>query len=156
MITKEKILKLAQEHWLDSPYFMVEMTLSSDNKIMLYIDGDESVSIDNCVDLSRHIEFSLDREAEDFALNVSSAGVDMPLKMIRQYPKYIGKNLEITLIGGEKLLCRLQGVKEDKVELLPLKTNPNAKKGTPKKYIEGDLMAVTLDQIEESKVEITF
>ena len=72
------------------------MTVSSDNKIMLYIDGDENVSISNCVDLSRHIEFSLDREEEDFALSVSSAGVDMPLKLIRQYKKYIGK------FSGEK------------------------------------------------------
>ncbi|MDA3904662.1 MAG: ribosome assembly cofactor RimP [Bacteroidales bacterium] len=156
MITKEKILKLAQEHLLNSPRFLVDMTLSSDNKIMLFIDGDESVSISECVDLSRHIESSLDREEEDFALNVSSAGVDMPLKFIRQYNKYIGKNFEIKLITGDQFLGRLQAINSDKVEFIPLKKNPNAKKGTPVKYKEGEAQAYTLDQIAESKIEITF
>lgn len=156
MITKDKILELAHEHLLDSPQFLVELTVSADNKIMLFIDGDESVSISDCVDLSRHIEFSLDREEEDFALNVSSAGVDMPLKLIRQYNKYIGKNFEITLISGEKLLGRLQAVNDDKIEVIPLKENPNAKKGTPRKLKEGEPKTLTLDQIEQSKIEITF
>jgi len=156
MITKEKILKLAQEHLLDSTQFLVDLTVSSDNKIMLYIDGDESVSIDDCVDLSRHIEFSLDREEEDFALNVSSAGVDMPLKFIRQYTKYIGKNFNITFLTGEKILARLQAVNDDKIEVIPLKENPNAKKGTPRKFKEGEPKTLTLDQIDQSKIEITF
>jgi ribosome maturation factor RimP len=156
MITKEKILELAQEYLLDSPRFLVEMTVSSDNQIMLYIDGDESVSISECVDLSRHIESSLDREEEDFALSVSSAGVDLPLKFIRQYNKYIGKNFEIVLLGGDNFLARLEAVNDDKIEVIPLKENPNTKKGTPKKYIEGELKILTLDQIEQSKIEITF
>lgn len=156
MITKKKILKLAQEHLLDSPRFLVEMTVSSDNKIMIYIDGDENVSISECVDLSRHIEFSLDREEEDFALSVSSAGADMPLKFIRQYTKYIGKNFDITLVEGEKILVRLESVADDKIEVIPLKENPNAKKGTPRKLKEGEPRILALDQIEQSKIEITF
>lgn len=156
MITKDKILKLAQEHLNDSPRFLVDLTVSSDNQIMLYIDGDESVSISDCVDLSRHIEFSLDREEEDFALNVSSAGVDMPLKFIRQYTKYIGENFDIVLAEGEKILARLEAVNEDSIEVIPLKKNPNAKKGTPKKYIQGEPKTLKLDQIEQSKIEITF
>ncbi len=156
MITKKKILELAQEHLLDSPRFLVDMTVSSDNKIMIYIDGDESVSISECVDLSRHIEFSLDREEEDFALSVSSAGADMPLTLIRQYKKYMGKNFEITLSTGENILARLEAVNDDKIEVIPLKENPNAKKGTPRKFKEGEPKTLTLDQIEQSKIEITF
>lgn len=156
MITKDKILKLAEEHLLNTSQFLVDLSVSSDNKIMIYIDGDESVSIDDCVDLSRHVEFSLDREEEDFALNVSSAGVDMPLKFIRQYPKYIGKNLEIVLDTGEKLLARLQAVEEENIEVVPLKKNPNAKKGTTKKFEEAEPIKLKLNQIAESKIEITF
>ncbi len=156
MITKDKILKLAEEHLLNTSQFLVDLSVSSDNKIMIYIDGDESVSIDDCVDLSRHVEFSLDREEEDFALNVSSAGVDMPLKFIRQYPKYIGKNLEIVLGTGEKLLARLQAVEEENIEVVPLKKNPNAKKGTAKKFEEAEPIKLKLNQIAESKIEITF
>lgn len=156
MITKDKILKLAEEHLLNTSQFLVDLTVSSDNKIMIYIDGDESVSIDDCVDLSRHVEFSLDREEEDFALNVSSAGVDMPLKFMRQYPKYLTKNFDLILTSGEKLLARLQAVNENTIEFVPLKKNPNAKKGTAIKFIEEEPIKLTLDQIAESKIEITF
>lgn len=156
MITKEKILSLAHEHLDGTSRFLVDFSVSSDNKIMLYIDGDESVSISECVDLSRHVEFSLDREAEDFALNVSSYGVDMPLKLLRQYKKYIGKNFKISLIDGEKIYGRLQAVNENDIDIVPLKKNPNIKKGAPKKLIEGELITLTLDKIEESKIEITF
>ena len=123
---------------------------------MLYIDGDENVSIEDCVSLSRHVEFSLDREEEDFALKVSSAGIDMPLKLIRQYNKYIGKNLEIRLVTGEEFLGRLQAVNEDTIEVVPLQENPNQKKGTPRKFVEGEVKKLTLNQIQESKIEITF
>lgn len=156
MITKETILKLVQEHLQDSPHFLVEMTVSSDNKIMLFIDGDQGVAIEDCVALSRHVEFNLDREAEDFALNVSSAGIDMPLKLVRQYKKYIDKNLEITLKTGEKFTGRLLSADENQIEVVPLIKNPNAKKGAPKKLVEGELKTLLLDQIEESKIEITF
>jgi ribosome maturation factor RimP len=156
MITKERILELAQEHLKDSPRFLVELKLTSDNQIEVFIDGDENVSIDECVDLSRHIEFSLDRETEDFALSVSSAGLDLPLKFIRQYPKYIGENFLIKLKSGEQLLVRLEKVSEQEITVVPLGLNPNAKKGTQKKYIQGTPLNLTLDLIEESKIEITF
>lgn len=156
MITKEKILGLVQEHLLDSPHFLVDFSVGFDNQIMLYIDGDENVSIEDCVSLSRHVEFSLDREEEDFALKVSSAGIDMPLKLIRQYNKYIGKNLEIRLVTGEEFLGRLQAVNEDTIEVVPLQENPNQKKGTPRKFVEGEVKKLTLNQIQESKIEITF
>jgi len=123
---------------------------------MLSIDGDNGVAIEDCVALSRHVEFSLDRETEDFALNVSSAGIDTPLKLVRQYKKYIDKNLEITLKTGEKIAGRLLSANDDKIELVPVIKNPNAKKGAPQKLIEGELKTFILDQIEETKIEITF
>lgn len=123
---------------------------------MLSIDGDNGVAIEDCVALSRHVEFSLDRETEDFALNVSSAGIDMPLKLVRQYKKYIDKNLEITLKTGEKIAGRLLSADDDKIELVPSIKNPNAKKGAPQKLVEGELKTLSLDQIEETKIEITF
>ncbi len=156
MITKEKIFKLAQEHLQGTPHFLVDLTVSSDNQIMLYVDGDENIAIEDCVNLSRHVEFSLDRETEDFALKVSSAGIDMPLKLIRQYKKYIEKNLFIKLKTGDDFLGRLISVDEDKIEIIPLNENPNAKKGTPRKLIESEPKTLTLDQIEECKIEITF
>jgi ribosome maturation factor RimP len=156
MITKGKIEKLAKEYMQDTALFLVDMTVSSDNQIQVYIDGDNGVAIDDCVDLSRHIEFSLDREEEDFALNVSSAGADMPLRFIRQYAKYVNEKFNLKLTNGEKIFGRLQAVLEDSIEITPLKLNPNIKKGVPKKFIEGESKILGLEQIEESKLEITF
>jgi len=156
MITKDKILALANEHLVGSVQFLVELTVSADNKIMVYIDGDESVSIEECVALSRHIEFSLDRETEDFALSVSSAGLDMPLKLLRQYKKYIGKNMNIKLITNDIIFGRLISVGEDNLLITLLTKNPNAKKGTSKQFIEGETKTLLFNQIEESKLEITF
>ncbi|MCB9203067.1 MAG: ribosome assembly cofactor RimP [Flavobacteriales bacterium] len=75
--------------------FLVDLKVSIDNRIQVYIDGDSSVSIQDCLDLSRAIEFNLDREEEDFSLDVSSYGVVEPLKMARQYAKNIGRELKI-------------------------------------------------------------
>lgn len=156
MITKEKIQELTAHYLEDTSLFVVELRVSGDNQIMVYIDGDEGVSIEDCVDLSRHIEFSLDREEEDFALNVSSAGLDTSLKMIRQYQKYINKNLITTLSNGEQFVGRLVSASEEKIEIVPLIKNPNSKKGAPQKLVEGELKTLTLDQIEDCKIEITF
>lgn len=156
MITREQILNLAEEHLEDSSLFLVELDVTPDNQIQVYIDGDESVSIEECVALSRHIEFSLDRDSEDFALSVSSAGMDMPLKQLRQYKKYITKNLHIKLVSGEKMLARLESVEEESITIVPLVKNPNAKKGSKKPYTEGDPQQLNLNQIAESKIEITF
>jgi ribosome maturation factor RimP len=156
MIAKDKILALAQEHLDGSAQFLVDLKVSADNQISIYIDGDENVSIDECVDLSRHIEFSLDRETEDFALSVSSAGLDMPLKFLRQYPKYIGKKMHVHLVTNELIFGQLEEVGENTIQIIPLTKNPNAKKGTSKQFIEGEPKTIKVEQIVESKLEITF
>ena len=75
MISKKYIEDLAAEFLEDSDLFAVKITVSKDNNIRLFIDGDNGVTIDDCVGLSRHIEGNLDRDKEDFELNVSSSGV---------------------------------------------------------------------------------
>jgi ribosome maturation factor RimP len=87
--------------------FVVDLTISSGNKVLVLIDSDEGLTIDRCVKISRAIEQELDREQEDFELEVSSPGLSMPLKVERQFHKNIGRDVELTLISGDKHVGRL-------------------------------------------------
>ncbi|MCQ2318473.1 MAG: ribosome assembly cofactor RimP [Bacteroidales bacterium] len=117
MITKEQIISLAGEALKDTDRYVVNVTVSSDNVIEVFIDSDTSVTIDDCVEASRYIEDHLDRDAEDFELSVSSAGIDEPLLVARQYRKYIGQNLFITKNDGVKKMYRLVSFNELQLEV---------------------------------------
>ena len=82
MITKEKILDIIQQKIEEDNYFIVEVDIKPGGRIVVLIDGDEGVSIDYCISISRLIEQSLDRDTEDFELEVSSPGLGQPLKEI--------------------------------------------------------------------------
>lgn len=85
-----------------SKYFLVDVQVSKSNEIDVEIDADEGVDIDFCVELSRHIEDNLDREVEDYQLNVGSAGLTAPFKIKRQYEKNLGNQIEILAADGKK------------------------------------------------------
>ena len=75
--------------------FLIDLSLSEDNSIKVIIDGDQGVSVEDCVFISRAIEHNLDREQEDFSLEVTSAGATSPLINNRQYKKNIGRTLKL-------------------------------------------------------------
>ena len=81
--------------------FLVNLTIGADNGIKVVLDGDEGVSLQDCVDVSRAIEHNLDREEEDFSLEVTSAGATSPLTLPRQYNKNIGRKLQVRTTSGE-------------------------------------------------------
>ena len=85
MIEKIKILEIVNNALDGSEKFLVNLKITPDNRIYVDIDGDNGITIDDCIELSRAIEGQLDREEEDFELTVSSAGADQPLKLTRQY-----------------------------------------------------------------------
>ena len=84
MITKEQILNIAEECLEGSDRFVVDVNVDKNNVIDVFIDADTQVTIENCVELSRFVEEHLNRDVEDYELNVSSAGIDFPLKKLRQ------------------------------------------------------------------------
>jgi len=95
-------MALAEQHLKDSGIFVTGVRIGADNHIGVFIDGDNGVTIKDCVDLSRAIEGSLDRSHEDFSLDVSSHGATSPLVLPRQYRRHIGREFEIKLNSGEK------------------------------------------------------
>ena len=117
MIDTKKIIAAAEEKLAGSDMFVVGCTCSPGNEIELLIDSDTSVSIDACAELSRAIEAEFDRDAEDFALTVASAGIGSELRCLRQYRKLVGHSVEVLLTSGVKITARLDAADEQSVTL---------------------------------------
>ena len=99
--------------------FLVDWSISPDNDIKVWVDGDDGVDLEEIIRISRAIEHSdrLDREAEDFSLSVSTPGVDAPLKLKRQYVKNTGRTLSVETVSGEKAEGELTEAGEDAITL---------------------------------------
>lgn len=117
MISKDRIEKIITPKIEEEGLFLVEIAVSSSNHISVFIDGDKGVTIDQCIDLSRFIEQNLNRDEEDFELDVSSAGLDLPLKVQRQYIKNIGRLVDVVLTNGQKLSGKLLNANDNGIEL---------------------------------------
>lgn len=153
MIKKETIVNLANGFLEGTDRFVVEVNTNTDNRILVFIDSDTGVAIENCIELSRFIENQLDREKEDFELNVSSSGVGQPFTLLRQYQKYIGKAVQIKLSDGTQLKGFLQSANETQIEFLDQAKNKNKKS---KKIEPGELIILPMASIIEAKGIVTF
>jgi ribosome maturation factor RimP len=127
MINKQLIQKMAEDFLRDTDNYLIEVKVSAANKILVHIGNDQHVAIGDCVALSRKIEHSLDREAEDFELEVGSPGIDQPFKVLRQYQKYLGKDVEIKTSNGLKYSGVLTSATDQEVTLLPKFKKSNKK-----------------------------
>jgi len=105
MIQKQEIIDLVDQYLqvAESESFLVDVTVSRDNKIVVEIDNDEAVDIDECVEISHYIDEHMDRDKEDFELEVGSCGLTSPLKTLRQYAKFEGEEMEVLMRDGRKL-----------------------------------------------------
>ena len=102
MIDKNIVKGLVEEWLQDKEYFLVDVEISVDNKIVVEIDHADGVWIEDCVDLSRFIEDRLNRDEEDYELEVWSAGLGQPFKVAQQYVNFIGKDVEVLDADGKK------------------------------------------------------
>ncbi len=103
MIDKKIIEDIVTERITDSDLFLVEVKIDTQNNITVTLDSPEGISVDTCVFVSQYIESQLDREKEDFALEVSSPGIGQPLKVLPQYKKILNSTVEVLLSNGIKL-----------------------------------------------------
>lgn len=116
MIEKAEVKRLVEEK-LDENMFLVEITVNENNVINVFVDSYNGLTIDQCVNISRHVEHSFDRDDEDFALSVSSPGLTESFKVKEQYIKYKGKSIEVVNSEGVKLTGTLIHVDDDGFEL---------------------------------------
>jgi ribosome maturation factor RimP len=118
MTFKDKVLDLiAEELANNSSLFLVDLSVSESYKITVTLDGDNGVTLQDCIDVSRAVENNLDREEQDFSLEVASAGVSSPLKLVRQYKKNIGRNLKVKTNASETIEAKLEAADDDKITL---------------------------------------
>ena len=97
--------------------FLIDLKISAADDVTVILDGDNGVSLQDCLDASRAIEFNMDREEHDFSLQVMSAGLSEPLATPRQFRKNMGRTLDILLNDNTKVEGELSGVEEDKINL---------------------------------------
>ena len=151
MITKEKIQYLIEEV-LSEEQFIVDITVGSGNSISVQVDSDSGISIGRCVEISRHIEHNLDRETEDFSLEVSSPGLTSPFKVLRQYLKNIGREVEVVTVDGEKQKGTLKSADSEsfEIEVVVKEKVDGVKVDVPR------LVVYSYDQIKTVKIIISF
>ena len=121
MIDKESVKEIVEDFLKSSDNYLVDIEVKPDNTILVEIDSDCVVSIDDCVVLSKYIESRLDRDKEDYALEVSSAGIGQAFKIQRQYRKNIGNKIEVLAKSGVKHTGVLKAVDEKEIILTVLK-----------------------------------
>ena len=129
--------------------FLVGVKVDNNNKIIVHIDTPEGISIDDCVRVSKELEEKLDRDMEDFALEVSSPGLDSPFRVIEQYQKNIGKKINLVKTDGEKLDGILKKTGENGIVLEIIR----GKKGQPK---DPELLELAFTEIKSGRVSIQF
>jgi len=117
MIEKQNIQALVEEFVKGTGLFIVAVKVSNANRITVLADKNEGITIDECAAIHRHIEMNLDRETEDFELQVSSPGLDLPFGVIEQYFKNVGRKAEVIDNEGTKLTGILKNVTEGGFEL---------------------------------------
>ena len=117
MTFKEKVTNLLEEALQEkASLFLVDLSISESYKITVTLDGDNGVILQDCIDISRVIENNLDREEQDFSLEVASAGVSTPLKLVRQYKKNIGRTLNVKTVA-ETIEAKLEAATEESITL---------------------------------------
>jgi ribosome maturation factor RimP len=152
LIAKEKILQLIQGYLNDKDIFLVDLQVSSSNKIQVFIDGPKGILVSDCVGLSRHIEASLDREQEDFELEVSSPGADAPIKVPGQYEKNIGRTLRVIDQDGAEYIGRLASIQSETITLEPAKSQGKNKQ----KKTNTEPVTLELAKVKQASVILSF
>lgn len=154
MIQERTIRELAESFLTDGTGFIVDVRVREGNVISVLLDDDEGTSIEKCIALSRHLEGALDRESEDFSLDVSSPGLDQPLRMLRQYQKNVGREVQLKIKDAGKV----EGVLvEATAHAVTIKTREKKRiEGRKAKEWVEEEHQYALEELDWTKVQISF
>jgi ribosome maturation factor RimP len=154
MINEKTVWELAMERLNEFDGFIVELSISNSNDIRLTIDSLKGVTVEDCVSVSRNIEHNLDRDQEDFSLEVSSAGLDQPLKHVQQYTKNIGRKVKVTHMDGKRVEGTLTQVNSSHISILT-KEKERIEGRKAKRWVETKT-DIPFADIKETRVIISF
>lgn len=114
MIEKDLVRQIVGEWMENTPFFLVDVRISPENEISIEFESEvDDVKIDDCVDLSKYIETRLDRDKEDFSLEVGSAGLGQPFKVLKQYEIHFGDEVSVITKAGKKITGVLKSVDQE-------------------------------------------
>ena len=154
MITKELITSFIEEKLTEDEVFLVEVKVTGANRIYVEIDAYEGVTINYCITINKLIDSQLDREVEDFELEVSSSSISAPFKVFKHYKKNLGKEVELFTKDNKKAIGILQEVNDDTFVM----TYESMQKveGKKKKELVTETISYTYDDVRSIKQIINF
>lgn len=149
MIDQNRIKELLDEKLDGTEVFVCEILVSNSNVITVFIDGDKGVNVDHCSSISRFLESKLDRDSEDYELRVSSFGADRPLISRRQYPKHVGRTLQVIRKDESEIKGTFESFDDQHIILKPILPKS-------KKQVVTELLSIPFEDIKEATVVISF
>jgi len=154
MISKDSVYQIVEQFIVDKNYYLVDVKVTPDNRISVEIDSFDGVTIKFCMEVNRHIESQLDREVEDYELEVSSAGLTEPFKVLKQYEKNLGNEVEVLTKSGKKVSGLLVEVGEKEFSLEIEKTEKP--EGAKRKITVTEHLTFLYEDIKTTKYIIRF
>jgi len=154
MIDANQIKTIAESFLAEGSGFLVDVRVSEGNSISILLDDDEGTSIEKCMALSRHLESSLDRDVEDFSLDVSSPGLDQPLRLHRQYLKNIGRLVQVKVTDAGKVEGKMIKASEEEITLV-VREKRRIEGRKAKAWIEEE-QTFPLNGLDWTKVQVSF
>lgn len=154
MIDKELVKSIVEDSILGTPMFLVEVTIRPGNIINVEVDSDQNMGIDDCVSLNKKIESQLDRDVEDYELEVGSAGLTSPFKIPRQYQKNIGNEVEVLSKNSQKLIGILKSC--DESSFVVTVTKMVKPEGAKKKIAVSEDFTFNYTDVKYTKYQISF
>ena len=155
MITAEALHGAIAGYLAEKGLFLVDIEISKDNDITIAIESSEGdVKIENCVDIDHIVAGVFDRDVEDYSLTVTSAGLDQPFKVLQQYQKFVGSEVEVVVKGGGKMKGVLSSATEEGFEVTVSKMVKV--EGSKKKVQQDTVTAFAYDAVKSCKPVIKF
>ena len=152
MISEIKVKELVEAKIKGTELFMVEVKVSGGNRINIAVDRPTKLNVSDCADISRYVESQLNRDVEDFEITVSSPGLDLPLKVLKQFEKHTGRNVRVVLKDGRLLRGKMTAANEEGIALELFREN----KKKNKEQTVNETVNLKYPEIKETKLEITF
>lgn len=153
MIDKKQIRSWIEEFLEGTDRYVVDVIVKNDDVIMIFLDADTQLTIEHCVQVSRLIESKLDRETHDYELKVSSAGIDHPLTLLRQYRKNINRTVKLLLDDQSEITGIITAVDDNGIGLTPVVTK---KRNKLKQTETAPEQIIAFTRIKEARIQISF
>ena len=154
MIDKTSIEEIVRKHIADTDIFLVDISVNPGNIIHVYVDKPDGISINECTEINRHIISQLDKDIEDYELEVSSPGLGLPFKIFQQYQKNLGRNLEVVLKSGLKVKGKLIEASPERIEIEEQKKQRG--EGKKKAELITVITSYLMSEIKSAKLIVSF